>query len=237
MPPALKKYKCGEPGCEYSAVTSRHLNIHLSKSGHTAGDVPPRLNDELPYPEHGQPGMSVEDAASEESDASGKSAPAAEVPDPDSMGALSGEISCEPQAAHNQPTAQGSQPTGSADKRSINLHPVPGCAVSPTDPEETDGDDEESAAFEFAEPLPSLELTAEEFTVAEIMQKLSEVYQDKLLKLPSLRESVRWRNSKAFKDHVDGHQPQVCLCCLLTQLDIFSYRAQQKQSCVATSVA
>lgn len=197
MPPAAKRFKCGEPGCGYAGAQARHLYIHLSMSGHSAEDAIAEPVPENQLPEQPARVSSTQNMADSEAAAGEEGADFTKSP-----------LLTIQQAEQIQPSAVKGQAT--EDKRLFLLQPVPGCSVKLPEPlDATEAEAEDTTTAEFVDPLPSLGLTAEEATLAEILQKLSVGDQDKLLRLPSLKGAVQWPNSKAYRDHADGRNLQV----------------------------
>jgi hypothetical protein len=131
---------------------------------------------------------------------------------PESVATIEAPLDAPEQAQQSQQPVE-EEPAFPA-RRGFTLQPVPGCAIKLTEPQVLHADEEEDAVpEEFSDALPCLDLNDEELSLAGILPKLPVSDQNTLLKTPCIKGAVRWPNSKAFKEHIDGRDLQVCLIC------------------------
>ena len=209
-----KAYSCGYEGCPYSGVSRRALRIHVNLSGHR------------PTETGSLPGAGVTEVRKSESKSSDQNDKHDSAGCPDHEDLVSGSS-----LADQQPSEEGSEPTplrrklndssepeleGEADRvddisedsrRQVNIEPV----IGPMIAQQAIWAAQQTSDRSWDSPTTlDIDLSAEEATLAAVLQKLSTADQDALLKvIPLIAGQLRWKSSKEYAAYMDAMSTQV----------------------------
>ena len=202
-------YRCAYNGCGYKGRTARALAIHVSHTGHL-----PAASESIPCPSlHFNQSRDGRLATNQHGESTLHNASDSRADD--SPGVENNEPSprrrrLDAREEGEERSAGGEDDVPEGVRRQVEIEPVIGPLLARHSTLNM-----QPANEQLWDAPRTPDLSAEEASLAAILQKLSTADQDRLLKvIPTVAAQLRWKNSKEYLHHVDEKSSQVNQCLL-----------------------